>query len=99
MWYPEEPVTYCRTCDKEVPFDCFWRGRGFIITAGGREIRTSVLYSQCPDCSRRLSVGLEGPVWYRVLYGWLWKLRYPQTQPPLFDFPASERPRRRASRG
>lgn len=95
MWYPEEPVTYCRHCDADIPFDCFWRGRGFIITAGGREVRTAVLYSQCPQCGRRMSVGLDGPLWFRVLYKWLWKLRYPNTRAPSIEVPFVE-PRRRA---
>ena len=85
MWYPEEPATYCRHCRAEIPADCFWRGRGFIITGSGREVRTIVLYSLCPGCNRRLSVGLDGPRWHRLLYGWLWKLRYPYTRPPLIE--------------
>lgn len=82
MWYPEEPITYCERCDVEVPVENIWRGRGYIITHGGKEDRTLVLYSLCPSCGRRLSVGLDGPWWYRQLYGWLWRLRYPNTRRP-----------------
>jgi hypothetical protein len=97
MWYPEEPATFCRHCSAEVPADCFWRGRGFIITGGGQEVRTTVLYSLCPGCGRRLSAGLDGPLWHRVLYSWLWKLRYPYTRPPRVETPphAELRPERR----
>ena len=99
MWYPEEPVTYCRYCDLDIPTDCFWRGRGFIISGGGGQERTAILYSVCPECGRRLSMGLEGPWWFRLLYGWLWKLRYPGTAPPELDLPAAEAYKRRVFRG
>lgn len=97
MWYPEEPVTYCRHCNNDVPIDCFWRGRGTIITSRGRDTRTTVLFSQCPDCGSRQSVGLDGPLCFRLFYCWLWRLRYPRTRPPLLDLPAAQSPRRRAS--
>ena len=41
-----------------------------------------MLYSVCSHCGRRLSVGLDGPLWYRTLYGWFWRLRYPNTKRP-----------------
>lgn len=82
MWYPEEPVSYCRHCEVEIPVTLFWRGRGYLISSDGTEKRTVVLYSRCPECGRRLSVGLDGPAWYRALYAWLWRLRYPQSRPP-----------------
>jgi hypothetical protein len=82
MWYPEEPITYCRACDEDIPVENIWRGRGFIITNGGKEVRTLVLYSVCAHCGRRLSVGLDGPLWYRTLHGWFWRLRYPNTRRP-----------------
>jgi len=97
MWYPEESVTFCHRCDMEVPADCFWRGRGFIITAGGQEKRTTVLFSQCPECGQRSSIGLDGAWWFRLLYQWLWKLRYPRTRPPRQQVARIERPYRRAS--
>lgn len=82
MWYPEEPVTYCRDCELAIPFDCFWRGRGVIINASGKQQRVPLLCSQCPKCGQRYSVGLEGTRWYLALYGWLWKLRYPSVRAP-----------------
>ncbi len=100
MWYPEEPATFCRKCNVEIPADCFWRGRGFIITASGSEIRTTILYSLCPECGQRLSVGLDGPRWHRTLYSWLWRLRYPYTRPPsVVEVPTVQHraERRRAS--
>ncbi|MFN3653128.1 MAG: hypothetical protein ACK47B_26405 [Armatimonadota bacterium] len=97
MWYPEEPVTYCERCESDIPADCLWRGKGLIIGADHREVRTPVLYSECPDCGRRLSTGLLGPWWYRVLYGWLWKLRYPQTRRPESFGVAAEPPLKRAA--
>lgn len=96
MWYPEEAITYCRYCDLEIPYDCYWRGRGSIIGDSGRETRTTVLYSVCPECGRRHSVGLDGPLWFRVLYSWLWRLRYPRTRPPDVGFGAGGHPRRAA---
>jgi hypothetical protein len=95
MWYPEESVTYCNRCDLEIPADCFWRGHGYIITASGQEVRTAVLFSQCPDCGQRRSVGLDGPWWYCLLYRWIWRLRYPYRRPP--QFVAEAPPRRRAA--
>jgi len=97
MWYPEEPVTYCRHCEGEIPIDCFWRGRGTIIGNRGSDTRTTVLYSQCPDCGSRQSVGLDGPFAFRLVYGWLWRLRYPRTRPPRLDLPAAQQPKQRAS--
>jgi hypothetical protein len=97
MWYPEEPVTYCRQCEIEVPIDCFWRGLGTIISGSGHDLRTTVLYSQCPECGYKQSVGLDGPLWFRIFYGWLWRLRYPRTRPPILDLPAAEEPRRRGA--
>jgi len=94
MWYPEEPVTYCRRCDADIPVDCYWRGKGVLVSGSGGRTRTVVLYSQCPDCGDRASVGLSGPWWYRVLYGWLWRLRYPAVRPPELDLPAAELRRR-----
>ena len=85
MWYPEEPITYCEQCQQDIPDDCFWRGRGSIISHGGSETRTLVLYSLCPGCANRLSVGLDGPWWYRHFYGWMWRIRYPRTKRPHFD--------------
>jgi hypothetical protein len=82
MWYPEEPVTYCRECEREIPVHCYWRGRGVIIDVSGKQQRTPILYSQCPDCGHRYSVGLDGPRWHRSLYGWLWKVRYPNLRAP-----------------
>ena len=103
MWYPEESVTFCDRCDLEIPADNFWRGRGFIITGKGQEERTTVLFSQCPECSQRLSIGLDGPWWFKLLYRWLWQLRYPRTKAPRLRKVAMpieaplEAPRRRAS--
>ena len=96
MWYPEETITYCSHCDFEIPLECFWRGRGVIIGGSGQK-RLTVLYSWCPGCGRQRSAGLEGPWWYRVLYGWLWKLRYPRTRPPEQSRSAARQPKRRAS--
>ena len=95
--YPEESVTYCRTCDVDIPIENFWRGRGYSIHGSGEQNRITVLYSQCPSCGERRSVGLEGSWWYCLLYAWLWKLRYPNTQPPQTETIAVELPRRRAS--
>lgn len=97
MWYPEESVTYCSHCDLDIPIDNYWRGRGFIISGHGKQERITVLYSQCPGCGRRLSAGLDGAWWVRLLYGWLWTLRYPRTQPPDLDLARPERIERRAS--
>ena len=98
MWYPEEPVTFCRPCQTEVPIDCFWRGRGTIISNSGRDTRTTILYSQYPDCGYKQSVGLDGPFLFRLLYGWMWRLRYPRTRPPVLDLPAAaQQPRRRVA--
>jgi len=96
MWYPEEPVSYCPHCDVEIPVDYYWRGRGFIIGASGKQQRTPILYSVCPRCERRFSVGLDGAPWHRMLYGWMWKLRYPHTRPPRLAERVVEQPRRRA---
>jgi hypothetical protein len=97
MWYPEEPITYCKRCEDEIPLDHFWRGTGTIIGAGGKEVRTLVLYSLCPGCGHRLSVGLDGPIWYRALYAWLWKLRYPRTRRPKMEAVTMAEVRRKAS--
>ena len=97
MWYPEEPLTYCPNCDLDIPLDCYWRGRGFIISGPAEQKRATVLYSQCPECGQRLSVALEGPWWHRLLYGWLWRLRYPNTRPPKPLYRPARQPRRRAS--
>ena len=100
MWYPEEQVTFCRRCEIDIPYEFIWRGRGYVITSGGHEVRTAVLYSQCPECGHRMSVGLDGSWPYRVLYQWLWKLRYPRNRPPRASSAAiEEQPRRRASGG
>jgi hypothetical protein len=96
MWYPEEPVTYCQTCDVDIPVDRYWRGRGFIVGGRQEQFRTTILYSQCPNCGRRRSVGLEGPLPLRILYGWLWKLRYPYTRPPEPDMVIERQRKRRA---
>lgn len=97
MSFPEEAVTYCQHCALEIPVDCYWRGRGFIIGAAGRQVRTPILYTLCPVCARQYSTGLNGNWWYRTFYGWMWKLRYPGVHRPDLDFPAVEEPRRRAS--
>jgi hypothetical protein len=82
MWYPEEQVCYCRQCRLEVPVECVWRGRGWMVNSRGEHRRTIVLHSVCPECGRKRSVGLDGPWWYRQLYRWLWRMRYPATAPP-----------------
>lgn len=88
----------------EIPADSFWRGKGFIITAGGQEKRTIVLFSQCPECGQRGSIGLDGAWWFQLLYRWLWQLRYPRTKAPRQVVTARvgrtervERPYRRAA--
>jgi hypothetical protein len=91
MWYPEESVTYCPSCDIEIPTRCYWRGRGYSINGQGRQARIRVLYSQCPHCGARRSAGLDGPLWYRLLYEWLWRLRYPRRRPPKLAVPAERR--------
>ena len=96
MWYPEESISFCRHCDLDIPVDCFWRGRGYSISGHGKQARITVLYSQCPQCGQRMTEGLEGPWWYRLLYGWLWKLRYPNVRPPRNSAPGRPEPRRRA---
>ncbi|HTE17843.1 MAG TPA: hypothetical protein VK689_05620 [Armatimonadota bacterium] len=85
MWYPEEPVAYCGECNTAISVDCVWRGRGTIMMRGGKEVRARVLYSVCPECGIRRSVALEGPWWFRLLYSWLWNLRYPNTRPPHME--------------
>ena len=65
----------------------------------GQEVRTAVLFSQCPDCGQRRSVGLDGPWWYCVLYRWLWQLRYPRRKPPRFMAERVELPPRRRASG
>lgn len=90
MWYPEEPITYCSRCDLEVPADCFWRGRGLIINEEGDQEPRAVLYSVCPECGLRQSTGLDGPWWYRALYHWMWRMRYPRTRPPRLRLPAED---------
>ena len=85
MWYPEESVAYCTDCEHDVPAPCFWRRRGAIIGASGLPDRTWVLYSVCPGCGMQRSVGLEGPPWFRFLYGWIWAIRYPHRRPPLLE--------------
>ncbi len=82
MWYPEEPVTYCPTCDLEVPASYCWRSRGVIISATGRRERTPVLNSLCPNCGTHRNVGLDGGRLYRWIYRYLWELRYPKTRAP-----------------
>lgn len=97
MWYPEEPVTFCPRCDIEIPINRYWRGRGYSINAHGKQQRIRVLYSVCPECGLRRSAGLEGPVWYCLLYEWLWKLRYPRHKPPRGTIvQGGEVPQRRA---
>lgn len=91
MWYPEEPITYCQRCEDEIPLDYIWRGRGLIISNGGGQVRTMVLYSVCPGCGTKLSVGLDGPWWYRLLYGWFWRSRYPNTRRPRLEPGLEER--------
>jgi hypothetical protein len=95
MSYPEESLTYCTRCDLDVPADQFWRGKGSIISNRGGQARTWILYSLCPGCGRQMSVGLDGPWLYRLLYGWIWRLRYPATTPPEVDY-VEEPVRRRA---
>ncbi len=97
MSYPEEAVTYCPRCELAIPSTYYWRGRGLIITNGGRRKRTLVLYSVCPECGRRYSTGLNGPPVYRWVYGWLWKLRYPATRPPTLEEAYYEAAPRQAS--
>lgn len=94
MWYPEEPLTYCKHCQAEIADDYIWRGRGLIISNGGRRVRTLVLYSVCPHCEAKLSVGLDGPLWYRMLYSWFWRLRYPNTRRPVLGYAAVDERRR-----
>jgi hypothetical protein len=99
MWYPEEPVTYCKGCDVDIPIDHYWRGHGFIVGGHRGQLRTMILFSQCPQCGQRRSVGLEGPLPFRVLYGWIWTLRYPNTRPPEPDMVIERRRKRRAPEG
>ena len=81
MCYPEEEIAFCRGCGLDIPADNFWRGKG-TVSGGGVSLRTVVLYNACPDCGRRHSYGLGGHPVYRVLYSWMWKLRYPANRPP-----------------
>jgi len=108
MWFPEEPVTYCPNCDIEIPAAYYWRTRGVIISATGHRERTPVLNSLCPGCGEHRNVGLEGGWLYRLVYRYLWQLRYPRSTPPQGRIPASRRrfneddldedlPRRRAT--
>jgi hypothetical protein len=97
MWFPEESITYCDRCDDDISHDHMWRGTGTIVSNGGGEVRTLVLYSLCPGCSRRLSQGLDGPLWYRLLYAWIWKLRYPRVRPPKLQTISRSEIRRKAS--
>ncbi len=97
MWYPEEPATYCPHCDTDIPIQNFWRGHGYCINAHGRQERIRVLYSLCPECGGRRSAGLEGPWWYRTLYEWLWRLRYPRRKAPRGIARAAEPSRRRVA--
>lgn len=96
MWYPEAPALICAECQEVIPHACLWRGRGLILNRRGVRCRTWILYAWCPRCGTRQSIGLDGPAWYRLLYGWLWQLRYPARKPPeLFVFDAMEPPRER----
>ena len=91
MWYPEEPITYCQRCEDDISVEYVWRGTGVIIGHGGKRVRTMVLYSICPGCGTRLSVGLDGPWWYRLIYAFFWRQRYPNTERPYLEPRVEER--------
>ena len=91
MLFPEEPITGCPQCGLEIPSDCFWRGRGHMISGPQRQVRTTILHSVCPECGTRQSIGLEGARWFRALYSWMWGIRYPSRRPPAFAPPVSDR--------
>lgn len=103
MLYPEEPITWCDRCDKEVPLSCIWRGRGMVINRRGQRRQARALFSVCPRCGVENCVPLEGNRLTQILYNWLWGLRYPNTRPVRFEEllpsrmpePVEEQPRRR----
>ncbi|MBI3911418.1 MAG: hypothetical protein HY320_10860 [Armatimonadetes bacterium] len=100
MWYPEAPVLVCNECEEDIPLQCLWRGRGLVINRRGSRCRTWILYAWCPRCGSRQSTGLDGPPWYRLVYGWLWQIRYPARRPPdlfVFDLPIAQPEERRAA--
>jgi len=86
MGYPEEQITFCRYCREEIPPAYFWRGGGFVLTNGGREMRTVILRSLCPTCGEEQCSGLQGWLPYRLFYAWLWALRYPALTRPHAPF-------------
>jgi hypothetical protein len=81
MLYPEGEITICRRCGSDIPSDHHWRGTGTVVSGRKLSKRTLILYNRCHDCGFGHSYGLEGSVPYRLLYAWIWSLRYPRRKP------------------
>ena len=100
MFYPEGEIVFCRRCSADIPADQHWRGTGTVVTGRRLAKRSLILYNRCAQCGFGHSFGLEGSLIYRLLYAWLWSLRYPRRKPlrlPTREAePAYEAPRRRA---
>ncbi len=100
MVYPEGEIAICRRCRADIPADHHWRGTGTVVSGRKLSGRTLILYNRCRECGCTHSYGLEGPLAYRLLYAWIWSLRYPRRKPlrPATKVvaPAYEVPLRRA---
>jgi hypothetical protein len=81
MFYPEGEIAFCRRCRTDIPCDFHWRGKGTVVSGRRLSQRTLILYNRCPECGTAHSYGLEGRLAYRMLYSWLWSLRYPRQKP------------------
>ena len=100
MFYPEGEIAFCRRCSADIPADQHWRGTGAFVLGRKLSKRTLILYNRCHQCGFGHSYGLEGSLLYRLLYCWMWSLRYPRRKPlraPTKEVEqAYEPPRRRA---
>lgn len=92
MFYPEGEIAICRRCRTDIPVDHYWRGTGTVVSGRKLSNRTLILYNRCPECGVPHSYGLEGNLAYRLLYGWIWSLRYPRRKPLRITTKEQERP-------
>jgi hypothetical protein len=77
MLYPEGEIVLCRRCRADIPADQHWRGTGTVVSGRRLPKRTLILYNRCAECGFGHSIGLEGRLIFRLLYSWIWNLRYP----------------------
>jgi hypothetical protein len=81
MFYPEGEIAFCSRCRADIQPDHHWRGTGSFVRGRKLSKRTLILYNRCHECGCGHSYGLEGRLAYRLLYSWIWSLRYPRRKP------------------